>query len=427
MSVLFLSPSAGLGGAERVLLTMTAELRRHAPGLPLHAIVLGDGPLNARLEAQGVGMTALPLPAGLARLGDSRLVLGSGGAVALGARAAAALPGLCGWLRHFRAAVRRRQPAIVHSNGIKTHLLARLAGLGDTPVLWHVHDFYGARPVACRLLRRAAGRLRGAIAISAAVADDFRAAVAGRPVAVVPNAVDTAHFAPRAADADALDRLAGLPPPPPGTLRIGLVATYARWKGHDVFLRAAAELARDPSAPPVRFYVVGGPVYATDGSQFCRTELCALARGLGIEAAVGFVGMQDDPATIYPALDVVVHASTRPEPFGLTIVEAMACGRPVVAARAGGAAEIVTPGHDALGVPPGDVPALTGALRALRADAALRAALGRQARETATRRFDRARLGAQLWAVYREALGRGGADLHAAFTADTRTSHGQND
>src|SRR5205085_8086358 len=143
----------------------------------------------------------------------------------------------------------------------------------------------------------------------------------------------------------------GLPRAVPGTLRVGLVATYARWKGQEVFLDAAGRLAAGRPELPVRFYVVGGPVYQTRGSQFSEGELRRLAAQRGLADRVGFVGFREDTAPVYRALDVVVHASTRPEPFGLTVVEAMACGRPVIVSRAGGAAELFTPGYDGGGGP----------------------------------------------------------------------------
>jgi glycosyltransferase involved in cell wall biosynthesis len=99
-------------------------------------------------------------------------------------------------------------------------------------------------------------------------------------------------------------------------------------------------------------------------------------------------------------LDIVVHASSAPEPFGMVIAEAMACGRAVVASLAGGAAEIVREGVDALGHPPGDVDALARSLRTLIEDAGLRARLGRAARAAAETRFDRARLARQLAPLY---------------------------
>ena len=144
MSVLFLNPTATLGGAERVLLAMTTALRRHHPALPVHVLTLDEGPLTGMLAAQGIGVTCLPLPRQLARLGDSQLALGHGAKLELGLQGIVALPALGGFLRRLRVAVRRVRPTLLHSNGIKTHLLARLAGLDALPLLWHIHDFFGA-------------------------------------------------------------------------------------------------------------------------------------------------------------------------------------------------------------------------------------------------------------------------------------------
>jgi glycosyltransferase involved in cell wall biosynthesis len=98
---------------------------------------------------------------------------------------------------------------------------------------------------------------------------------------------------------------------------------------------------------------------------------------------------------------VVVHASTGPEPFGLVIAEAMACGRAVVSSAAGGAAEIITPGVDALAHTPGDADELARCIVRLTSDASLRAALGRAAHATARARFDRSRLAAEWVPIYR--------------------------
>ena len=103
-------------------------------------------------------------------------------------------------------------------------------------------------------------------------------------------------------------------------------------------------------------------------------------------------------------LDVAVHASTRPEPFGLTIVEAMGCGKPVVVAAAGGAAELFTPGHDGLGHVPGDATGLAGAIARLAADPGLRARLGANARRTAVERFSQERYGREIAAIYAACL-----------------------
>ena len=113
--------------------------------------------------------------------------------------------------------------------------------------------------------------------------------------------------------------------------------------------------------------VIGDAVYETEGSQHSRAELEALVRHLGIADRVGFTGFVTRPEAALRSLDVVVHASTSPEPFGLVIVEAMATARAVVMSLAGGAAEIVTPGVDALGHVPGDVNGLAARITELAA------------------------------------------------------------
>jgi glycosyltransferase involved in cell wall biosynthesis len=153
----------------------------------------------------------------------------------------------------------------------------------------------------------------------------------------------------------------------------------------------------------VQFYIVGGAIYHTAGSQWSGEELDALARELGIEQHVTRVPFQEDTANVYRSLDIVVHASTKPEPFGLTIVEAMACGRPVIISKAGGAAEIFEDGIDALGFAPGDEAALAGRIRMLVEDAGLRSNLAERARRTAVERFSDARIGGELARVYARA------------------------
>lgn len=153
--------------------------------------------------------------------------------------------------------------------------------------------------------------------------------------------------------------------------------------------------------PLVRGYVIGGALYETDGSQCDLEELRGLAGRLGLAGRVGFTGFVDDAAAAMRALDVVVHASTQPEPFGLVIAEAMATGRAVVVSRGGGAAEIVTPGEDALVHEAGSAPALADRMRELARDPVLRAALGAAAARSARWRFTRERLADELMPIYR--------------------------
>jgi glycosyltransferase involved in cell wall biosynthesis len=385
-----------------MLLDVMASVRQAEPETEVCLVAGGDGPLLRRATDLGIRVVLVPFPAALRTVGDSQHKDRSrpAAALALASRGVSALWSLRRFRRRLRQALDELKPDVIHSNGIKTHLLTALTARSNQTVVWHVHDFLGPRPLAAKLLRWASRRATGALAISRAVATDAARVLAGLPIDLVYNAIDVTEFSPGPGDGNELDRLAGLPPAGEDVVRVGLVAAYARWKGQDVFLHAAARVLREQPGRPIRFFVVGGPIYHTRGSQFSEAELRTLAAKIGLGDRVGFVGFQEDVAPVFRALDVVVHASTQPEPFGRTIVEAMACGRPVIVSNAGGASELFTHDHDAVGVPPGDAAALAAAVGRLLGDSCTRRRLGENARRSAVAKFSRARLGPQVLAAY---------------------------
>ncbi len=404
MRVVFINPMSQLGGAEFILLDLMASLPAALPGLEQHLILAAsDGPLAERAEACGVTVHRLPLPEVIASLGDSAL-RDRGKVRAAVDLSRHALPTMFE-VRRYTTALRSRlldlQPDLIHSNGIKAHILLARAAPRGVPVVWHVHDFYGPRILMSKVLRRISGKAAHAIAISEAVSRDAETVLPGVPVTVVYNAIDTEFFSPGPGDGPWLDRLAGVPEAPDGTVRVGLVATYARWKGQDLFLRALSCLPRDLK---MRAYIVGGPIYKTRGSQFQRDELQAMARDLGVEDRVAFVPLQSNTADVYRSLDVVVHASTQPEPFGRTIAEAMACGRATIVSRAGGAVELFNEDVDAIGVPPVDPNELAHAIVGLVGDPERRQRLGTMGRQTAIARYARDRMGREVAEIYRSVL-----------------------
>jgi glycosyltransferase involved in cell wall biosynthesis len=401
LKIVYYNTTGALGGAELCLLDVLATLPAARPAWRLRVLLGDDGPLRAEVEALGVPCDVLPLPRNVARLGDAGLG-GRGRAGAGGLRLAARGPGAAvttaTYLRRLRRACRAADPDLIQTNSMKAHVLGAWAAPRGVPVVWHMHDYVSMRPVMARLLRWSAGRPVAVVAVSQSVAADAARVLGARtPVRTIANAIDLARFAPGPGDAAALDAAAGLPPAPPATVRVGLVATFARWKGHDVFLEAAARIG---SGQQCRFYIVGGPIYRSVGSQYTLDELRARAAALGLDGRLGFTGYMADPAAALRALDVVVHASTRPEPFGRVIVEGMACGRAVVAIKAGGAAELFEDGVSALGCPPSDAAALARALERLVASPDLRHRLGIAGRQAALAHFDRRRLADEWSAVY---------------------------
>lgn len=395
-----------MGGAEAALLDVMASLRAAEPEWKLGLIISAAGPLAAKAEALGVVTTILPLPDSLSRLGDA----GAGGPAGDSLSRFRLLhqlifhsPGGAAYVRQLRRMLRERAPDVVHSNGFKMHVLAALAQPRGVPLIWHLHDYVQPRPFMARLLKLLQSRCALLLANSNSVGRDAKLACGnGLTVQTIYNGIDLTVFTPRGERLDLafdLDRLAQLPTAPPGTIKVGIVSTLARWKGHETFLRALSLLAPDV---PVRGYVIGDAQYQTEGSQFSLAELKTIAERLGVSSRVGFTGFVAAPAAAMRALDIVVHASTEPEPFGLVIVEAMACGRAVIVADAGGAAELIERGVNALAHAPGNAEQLAERIVKLAADPELRAQLGAAGRTTAEQRFNRTRLAEELVPVYQE-------------------------
>lgn len=401
MKIVFLNPSAQLGGAEAALRTLLTALRDAYPDWELELIVTEDGPLIPLLKSIGVLVRVIPIPRTVSTVGDSA----SGGPAGDGVRLTSVIgklllgtPSLVLYAIRLGSAIRRAKPQVVHSNGFKMHLIGALATPSRIPLVWHIHDYVSVRPIMSRLLRIAARFSRVAVTNSKSVAADLQKLCGSRmEIITVHNAVDLRRFNPEGPVAD-LDALSRIDHAPDEVVRIGLVATMAKWKGHETYLRALAAL---PAELPFRGYVIGGEVYQTRGSQVSILFLRELAAQLGLEGRVGFTGFIDESAPVMRALDVVVHASTLPEPFGLVIVEAMASCRPVVVSAAGGAAEIAGLCDSSLHYPPGDFDGLAEILARLIASRSLREEAGREGRRCAEQHFTTERLGQEFGRLYR--------------------------
>jgi glycosyltransferase involved in cell wall biosynthesis len=436
--IVYLNPSGRLGGAETSLRELLASIRAAEPSWELWLVLGEDGPLAAIARDLGVKVLVKPFPRALARLGDTgrwAAVLGLLKAALATGRYA---HGLGRWLRQI-------QPDIIHSNGFKMHLLGAWVRPRRSPLIWHIHDYVSPRPLMRRLLRPFRKACTLAVVNSNSVAEDLARVLPGLRTVPIYNAIDLRRFSPEGKALD-LDALAGLPPPAPGTIRVGLIATFARWKGHKVFLEALSRLAseelpqngvRRETAPdrldgarrtlcasgaPVRGYIIGGPIYQTDGSQWSARELDQEVERLGLAGKVGFTGFLEDTSAALRSLDVVVHASTQPEPFGMVIIEGMACGRAVIASQAGGAAELFVDGENALAHAPGDVAGLARQIGRLSRDARLRVTLGQAGRSTAERFYPGQRLAGELLAVYREVGGNASGDSGGLPLVDGRAA-----
>jgi len=189
---------------------------------------------------------------------------------------------------------------------------------------------------------------------------------AGR-VRYIPN------FAEAPGDTAPVERASlATPEGPPLLLAMGRLHES---KAHDIALRALVQL------PDAWLWIAGaGPEEA---------RLKAMATALGVERRTRFLGWRTDASALYRSADVCVFPS-RYEPLGNVVIQAWAHGLPVVAAASQGPRALIDPGKDGLLVPIDDADALAEGVRALLADAALRAALAQRGRERVALEFSEA-------------------------------------
>jgi glycosyltransferase involved in cell wall biosynthesis len=396
MKLLYLNASSQLGGAERNLIDTICAVQDRDPSIEITVLITAtDGPIVAELNRLGIKILLLKLPSKIAQLGDSGLKGENNRLVGIlsFARNVSLLGEFISYWQQLKRSISQVNPDVIHSNGMKTHLLAASLGI-STPIVWHLHDFIGSRVLVKQLLKLFVNRASAAIAISQSIADDWQSVFPSLHIELIYNAIDIDRYKPQLSIRDSQH------------LNIGLVATYALWKGHDIFIQAIGHLAkkRPKLQSIVKFYIIGGAIYETARSQYSRSQLQQLARDLNVEDWLVFIDFQQDIVSAYNMLDIVVHASTQPEPFGRTIVEAMACEKAVIVAQAGGAAELFAHQKDAIGVLPGDSSALSAAIEKLIDSPTDRIALGKAGRITVKNRFNRDRLGQELISLYQKVI-----------------------
>lgn len=299
-------------------------------------------------------------------------------------------------IRHYR-------PDIIHTHQSKAGLLTRSAALIASPSTPRIHTFhgtlfagyFGSRATqavigAERFLGRRTSRV---IAISQLQRDELIAHRIAPPdrIAVIPLGLDLDRF--RGLDRAAARSVLGVPEEALAVVSIGRLVAIKRV---DRLIRVFASVA--PAHPRAHLYVVG------DG--IARVELERQAAAAGLGDRVTFVGRSADAPRWYAAADLVVLTSDQ-EGTPLSLIEAAAASRPVLATDVGGVRDIVVDGITGLVVASHDRDGLAGGLSRLLTDTGLRATLGAAASQAAGR-FDATRLVDELDRLYRDVL----AELH---------------
>lgn len=351
-------------GAEVMICTLLRALSSK-PGFTVAALALNEGVLTERLRREGIETTVVP-------------------------EASTNLP------RIFRAAsalVRSIRPDVVHTHRYKENLVGWIAtrASGGARLVSTVHGLPEppARGVRTRLVHRLRtrvdfGLLDRAFTRVVAVSEDVRRQLVAErlcradKVEVIRNGIEVPS--PR------IDPPASEPAGP----HIGTVGRLVPVKGFDLFLEVAAGLKR--RVPSARFTILGdGPI---------RDALTRRAKDLGLGASFAILPIRPDPTPYYRSLDLYLNTSWH-EGLPLSILEAMACGVPVVAPRVGGLPEIIRDGTEGLLVDGRDPGRFVDACSRLIEDRRFAAAVAAEGRRRVASEFSSERM-AELYAcLYR--------------------------
>ncbi|MBD2280145.1 glycosyltransferase family 4 protein [Aphanizomenon flos-aquae] len=277
---------------------------------------------------------------------------------------------------------RARKYDLIYANTQKALFVGAVASfLACRPLVYHLHDILSLEHFSKTNLRVAVNLINrcAALVIANSQASKMAFLEAGGKsdlVRVVYNG-----FAAKNYEVDELEvrnlrehlRLEG-------KFVIGHFSRLSPWKGQHILIDALSQCPQD-----VVVILVGDALF---GEQEYVKDLHQKVAGLGLENRVNFLGFRADIPQLMTMCDLITHTSIAAEPFGRVIVEAMLCGKPVIAAEAGGAMELVEDGINGFLVTPGEPQKLAQVIHNCRQESVKTANIANNARISASERFD---------------------------------------
>ncbi|WP_298453293.1 glycosyltransferase family 4 protein [uncultured Marinobacter sp.] len=307
MRILQALPALYSGGVERGTVEFAADLVRHGHE---SYVVSSGGPLVERLEEQGSTHVKMPIHR--------------------------KSPASFGQIRPMRNLIRELQPDIIHVRSRMPAWIVRLACKGlparqQPLIISTFHGMYSVNPYSA-IMAKSDHVIAVSNCVRSYITENYQ--VPEQQLTVIQRGVDVDYFQQRELN-DAWRQALFTQFPHLENKRILMMpGRISRWKGQLQFLEAMAEITREQ--PDCHGIIVGG---AEPGKERFMQELEQHRAKLGLTDKVTFLGQRDDMAELYLLADLVCHMSTKPEPFGRTVTEALSSGTPVVAFNRGGAAE----------------------------------------------------------------------------------------
>lgn len=358
--------STQLGGAERSLL----DFFKHSPSTKDFIVIVPKetGPFIDELKKISIEHEVLRLPIWFLQLSRKKLL-----------RSILKVPLipflLLNQIIKINQFAQEKNVHQIHTTGIKYHILLCLYGKWNKsiPILIHLRDVISKSYLKEFFYSFNKQPNIQFIANSKATAE----ALPDIEMTILYNCFDEKYFKVGSSDLKANLGLAKSTP------LIALVGVVARWKGQREFIDAAKLVLQ--KMPQVHFLIVGDEIYDTDSEIGEKQYLVNKISQLNLESSFHFLGFQKDLLPVYNGIDILVHASIYPEPFGRVIVEAMLCERPVTASKSGGPLEIINPPKDGLLHIPTDQQSMANNILELLTDKNKYQEISKQARQTSLR------------------------------------------
>jgi glycosyltransferase involved in cell wall biosynthesis len=416
MRVMRVITRLNIGGPsyQAIYLTERLQAPEFVSALVVGSVGPGEGSLEALAAERGVAFTRIPaLGREISLRSDARTLI------------------------HLYRAIRRFRPDLVHTHLAKAGTLGRVAArLARVPAVVHTyhghvfHSYFSPRKTALLLrIERALAHWTDRIIVLGKTQErEILEFGVGRPEQMtrIPLGLELEPFLRAGTHRGEFRRELGLPSQAP---LVGIVARLVPIKAHSLFLQAARRVA--DARPETEFLVIG------DGELRPALEQQARDLGFPVRAAAGvagdtgtvgepeaaaaggtrqpaspprsgavhFTGFRADLPAIYADLDLVVLCS-RNEGLPVTVIEALAAARPVVATEVGAVRDLVVPGETGCLVPAGDAAALAAAMLQQLADPERAAAMARAGQARVYPQLSVERLERDIRALYRE-LGKG--------------------
>jgi glycosyltransferase involved in cell wall biosynthesis len=345
------------GGSNRSTVGLAGRLQRFAPVLVADAY--GACPeYLADLGREGVRIEVLDPDA-------TNVTIGGKGTIGRGWRLARSVPHLARVALCLKRLVRRERPRLLWVNSPKAlFLVARVIG-PRTPLAWCIRGQYSGIP---EMLKRDWARVSAAIGVSQAAVDHLRQLGFPGRIELVHNGIDVCRVVERSGSDP------GSLPGSDNELRLVMPASLIPLKNHTMAIRGLAEHARRGGR--ARLWICGD-VPNTASDPFVD-NLLELPQRLGVADRVHFLGWHDNVPAVLARADVMALTSNS-EGLPVSVLEAMALGKPVLATAVGGTGEAVRDGIDGILLRPDDAQGFAEALDRLR-DTGTRLRMGQAGR-----------------------------------------------